>query len=194
VKGSKRTQFRRGQREDADLIVRLIDMSSQGGIGAHYRQLYGEDIDWRHRARLEIAAGGDELGFQNAVFVMVGGEVAGGMVLNALRSTMVLTSPADSRAGLIERLIARMPGALFIRELAVFPMFRGRGIGRLMIEFAGETAAARNIETVTLTVNADNAPARALYDSAGFAEQASARIEDHVVLLLAMKLSHPGQA
>jgi hypothetical protein len=113
VKASSRLRFRRGAREDADLIVRLIDMSSHGGIGEHYRQIYGGDIDWKHRARLEIASGGSELGFQNAIFVCSGADVAGGMILNSLGGPFIFTSPAETRAGAIERLIARAQGLRF---------------------------------------------------------------------------------
>jgi hypothetical protein len=99
VKSQARLRFRRGAREDADLLVRLIDMSSHGGIGEHYRQIYGGEIDWKNRARLEIASGGSELGYQNAILIASGAETAGGMILNPLRGTFIFASPPETRAG-----------------------------------------------------------------------------------------------
>ncbi len=184
MKGQATPRLRQARREDADLIVRLIDMSSHGGIGEHYRQLYGDGIDWRGRARLEIAAGGEELGYQNAVIITVGGVDAGGMILNPLKHSFVFISPPDSRIGLVERLIARAPGSLFIRELAIFPSYRGKGLARLLIEFAESFAVSRSIESISLTVNGDNTPAIGLYESMGFREIARSRIERHDVLLM----------
>jgi ribosomal protein S18 acetylase RimI-like enzyme len=186
VKPPPHPRFRKATREDADLIVRLIDISSHGGIGAHYRQIYGEGIDWRDRARLEIASGGPELGFQNAVFIAAGAEIAGGMILNPINQQIVFTGPAEGRAGQIERLIARAPGALFIRELAVFPSFRGRGYARMLIDFAREHAQTSGMNGVSLTVNAINAEARALYDSSGFVELTRSAIDGQDVMLMAM--------
>ncbi len=184
MRKSPAPRLRQGQREDADLIVRLIDLSSHGGIGEHYRQLYGKDTDWRHRARREIAAGGEELGYQNAVIISIGATDAGGMILNPLRTSFVFTAPPDSRAGLVERLIAKAPGTLFIRELAIFASFRGQGLARVMVEFACNYARSQGIDAVSLTVNGDNAPARALYESCGFAETHRSMIDGREVILM----------
>jgi ribosomal protein S18 acetylase RimI-like enzyme len=184
MKTGLRPRLRQGQREDADLIVRLIDVSSHGGIGAHYRAIYGADIDWKSRARLEIASGGDELGFQNAILVSVGKEEAGGMILNALRSVMVTSAFDESRSGHVERMIAKAAGSLFIRELAVFSPFQGQGIGRLLVEVANTVALERAIGAVSLTVNADNTPAVALYANCGFVETFRQNIDGHDMLLM----------
>jgi ribosomal protein S18 acetylase RimI-like enzyme len=189
VKEKARPKLRRGVRADADMLVRLIDMSSHGGIGEHYRQLYGADIDWRDRARLEIMAGGPELGFQNAVIVSIGGSDAGGMILNPIKNSFIFTGPEDSRTGRIERLIAKAPGSLFIRELAVFPSHRGKGIGRMLVGFAVDYARSQEIGSVSLTVNSDNAPARALYDSEGFSPIVEDRIDGRDITLMIRKLA-----
>jgi GNAT superfamily N-acetyltransferase len=184
MKPPPRPRLRQGQREDADLIVRLIDVSSHGGIGAHYRALYGADIDWKNKARLEIASGGEELGYQNAILVSVGKEDAGGMILNALRPVMVVSNSDDSRSGHVERMIAKAAGSLFIRELAVFSRFQGQGIGRLLVEVANTVALERAIGAVSLTVNADNTPAIALYASCGFKETFRQTIDGHDMMLM----------
>jgi ribosomal protein S18 acetylase RimI-like enzyme len=184
VKPEPRPKLRQGQREDADLIVRLIDLSSHGGIGAHYRQLYGPEIDWRNKARLEIASGGEELGFQNAVLISLGASDAGGMILNPLRNIFIFTNPPDTRSGQVERLIAKAPGSLFIRELGVFPSFQGRGLGRALVDFAFDYAKSRGIDGVSLTVNADNLPAIGLYASSGFEETARAKVDGRDMLLM----------
>jgi len=53
--------------------------------------------------------------------------------------------------------------------LGVAPAFRDRGIGRALTEAAAGWAAALDAATLYLEVAEDNAPARRLYDRAGFA-------------------------
>jgi len=56
----------------------------------------------------------------------------------------------------------------FVAYTAVEPLARGRGAGRAMMDAAEGYARARGLRYVSLMVTEDNAPARALYDKAGF--------------------------
>lgn len=55
----------------------------------------------------------------------------------------------------------------FIKDLAVAPSWRGRGLGRAMLLSLAAELAARGAAHVDLKVMADNAPAVALYRSVG---------------------------
>lgn len=61
-----------------------------------------------------------------------------------------------------------------VQTIAVGPAARGRGLGRRLLAALVERAEAERVEGVMLEVRADNAPARALYESFGF-EQISVR-------------------
>ena len=52
--------------------------------------------------------------------------------------------------------------------LAVAPQGRGRGLGALLLAELEARARARGAACLMLEVRADNGPARALYDRAGF--------------------------
>ena len=56
----------------------------------------------------------------------------------------------------------------FIANIAVFPAFRRRGVGRALVETAMEQASA--LYRLTLEVRASNSAAIALYRSLGFVE------------------------
>lgn len=56
-----------------------------------------------------------------------------------------------------------------VHDLAVMPEARGRGIGRGLLEAVCAAAREAGACAVTLEVRHDNAPARALYASLGFA-------------------------
>ena len=59
----------------------------------------------------------------------------------------------------------------FLTELYVVAAHRGRGIGRKGLAAAEAFAKAGGAHALHLLVRHDNAPARALYDSAGFRAQ-----------------------
>jgi ribosomal protein S18 acetylase RimI-like enzyme len=56
----------------------------------------------------------------------------------------------------------------FIAYMAVEPAVRGRGVGRAMLDTAEAQARAAGLPHVSLMVTEENAPARALYDNAGY--------------------------
>jgi len=56
----------------------------------------------------------------------------------------------------------------FVAYTAVEPAARGRGAGRALIDAVDGYARERGLRYVSLMVTDDNAPARALYDRAGF--------------------------
>jgi ribosomal protein S18 acetylase RimI-like enzyme len=59
----------------------------------------------------------------------------------------------------------------FVAYTAVEPHARARGIGRALLDEAELYARARGRAYVSLMVTEDNAPARALYDRAGYATE-----------------------
>ncbi len=61
------------------------------------------------------------------------------------------------------------PAALYLVGFSIVPPRRGQGWGRLLLDAVLEEAAALGADDLLLTVSPDNAAARALYRSAGFA-------------------------
>ncbi|HZX68945.1 MAG TPA: GNAT family N-acetyltransferase [Candidatus Elarobacter sp.] len=56
----------------------------------------------------------------------------------------------------------------FIAYMAVEPAARGRGVGRALLDAAEAHARAEGLPHMSLMVTDENAPARALYDGAGY--------------------------
>lgn len=63
---------------------------------------------------------------------------------------------------------AHLPNSLYINTLAVDESARGKGVGGLLLDFAGELARGANCESLTLHAWGDNANALNLYTSKGF--------------------------
>jgi [ribosomal protein S18]-alanine N-acetyltransferase len=57
---------------------------------------------------------------------------------------------------------------IHINNLAIHPLFRQRGLGRLLLARVLEEATALGAPHATLEVRRSNAPARRLYERAGF--------------------------
>jgi len=76
-----------------------------------------------------------------------------------------------------------LPASAHVREirgLAVAPAAQRRGVGAALLEAAAQAARATGARRLTLRVLAGNAPARALYAAAGFAEEGVRRGEFHL--------------
>jgi len=58
----------------------------------------------------------------------------------------------------------------FLTEFYLLPDFRGRGLGRLLLEAAEATARARGTRALHLMVRPENSRALSLYQRAGFEE------------------------
>jgi ribosomal protein S18 acetylase RimI-like enzyme len=60
------------------------------------------------------------------------------------------------------------PGTLYIAGIAVWPSFRGRGVGTRFLEAARESAQSLGLRELSLLCFAGNTGARRLYERAGF--------------------------
>jgi ribosomal protein S18 acetylase RimI-like enzyme len=95
--------------------------------------------------------------------------------LKAHPTTLILLAYADERAvGLATcfrgfSTFFALP-LVNIHDLAVLPAFRGRGIGRRLLDRVAEKAKALGCCKVTLEVQENNARARHVYEAAGFAQ------------------------
>lgn len=65
----------------------------------------------------------------------------------------------------------RVPPEADVMNLAVVPEARRQGLGRRLMEALWEKLMALGVESLTLEVRASNAPAIALYEGLGFAQE-----------------------
>ena len=70
--------------------------------------------------------------------------------------------------GYLNLLINRRARSLRIYSLAVHPIFRGRGVGQLLMDRAVDVAYKEGLEKITLEVNISNFSAIHLYEKNGF--------------------------
>lgn len=91
----------------------------------------------------------------------------------------LLVSVADGRviglAAFQERKVSGGPFVpritLFVNDLAVLEGYRGRGVGRALLNRVAQIARERNLDGVELQVNARNENAMRMYKTLGFMEK-----------------------
>lgn len=171
-----KTEIRPAEPEDADDLARLINLASEGMSLYLWQQSASEGQDpWeygRERAR------NPEVGFnwRNSVVATLDGVVAGSVVFYPLPE-----EPQPIGADVPEMFIPILelenlaPNTVYINVLAVYPEYRGRGIGRALMEHVAAEASGRDL---SLIVENANEVARSLYHSFGFVTEASRPIVD----------------
>lgn len=168
--------------EDAAAGTALLARSMAGfgdallGLGSHARQLAVLEHFWRrsdnrfsHRlcefAMLEGEVAGLVLSYAGTRSAALNfGVVRGILKVFSLREALRFVRLALYEAGVTEVL----RDEYLLSNLAVFPQFEGRGVGRFLLQRADELARATGLRRITLTVEMENARARALYLSHGY--------------------------
>lgn len=92
---------------------------------------------------------------------------------------VIAETPAGDRVGLlwfgVNRNLVTGREEAWVYNVTVLPDYRGRGLGRTLMEHAERLARERGHPSLGLMVSRHNAPARALYERLGF------RITNHVM-------------
>ena len=158
--------LRPATKHDAATIVNLMDMASHGMARALWATLAprGEDPEAFALTRAQRDTGG--FSWRNTRILTEDGQLAGMVMCWPLPPAPLPVADIPPLACPLVDLENLAPrGALYINALAVFPAFRRRGLGRFLLDNAGQGPQA-------LITGSDNTPALALYRSAGFTEAA----------------------
>jgi ribosomal protein S18 acetylase RimI-like enzyme len=161
-------------RQDASHLAILVDMAGHGlpawfWASSPARPAGTSILEFgRERAR------GDFGGFswRNAYVARSAGMVAG-MILGYRQPD----DPGDAAEvpDIVRPLVeleAEAPGSWYVNALAVYPEFRGRGIGAALLEGALDRARSEGADTASLIVEDVNDAARRFYARLGFSERA----------------------
>ncbi|MHA3022165.1 GNAT family N-acetyltransferase [Mycobacterium sp. BMJ-28] len=130
------------------------------------------ETDWRAFAGVRLRALTDSFGTDDAQFRQESTYTAA-QWRRRLRAHAHFAVVVDNRpVGLIG---AQRQGseAVYLYSLWLDPAARGLGLGRTLVAEAVRWARTQRVRRVTLRVNADNARARSVYDSLGFAVSAA---------------------
>jgi ribosomal protein S18 acetylase RimI-like enzyme len=171
--------FRPAVRADAATIAALYRISSDGVADYVWSGLAapGEELQEVGRRRYERE--GTPFSYENCTIVETGGVVAGMLVAFPMRTDpgRVETDPVLAPYSTLE-----VDGSYYVCGVAIFPEYRGRGLGTRLLRLAEIQARTRRLRQLSLIVFEDNAGAKRLYDRCGFYELARAPIVPHPLI------------
>jgi ribosomal protein S18 acetylase RimI-like enzyme len=157
-------------KEDARALAQLIDIAGEGFATYLWTQsaVPGEgalDVGMR-RAQRE----GGGFSYRNAIVAEIDGRVAGlllGYRLAEPYDIGDLSSLSDLVRPLVE-LESEAPGSWYVNALAVFPEYRGRGLGSQLLAEAERIAGLARASTLSIIVADQNEGAKRLYLRTGY--------------------------
>jgi ribosomal protein S18 acetylase RimI-like enzyme len=171
--------FRPAVKSDAATIAALYRISSDGVADYVWSTLAepGEDLQEVGRRRYERE--GTPFSYENCTIVETEGAVAGMLVAFPMRTDpgRVETDPVLAPYSTLE-----VDGSYYICGVALFPEFRGRGLGTRLLRLAEIQAQARGLRQLSLIVFEDNAGAKRLYERSGYYELARAPVLAHPLI------------
>lgn len=171
-------QLRQGQRSDAADLACLYDSASRGAalwLWTGLRSPGQSAIEVGRQRILSLTA--SPTYFANFTVAEVGGTVAGAVTGRLIPIPYSRGDAADLPEVFTPwlELEAVAAGSWYLNVIAVYPEFRGLGIGSMLIGRAEELARAAGASLISLVVEEDNAGAHKLYLRHGFTEWARRR-------------------
>lgn len=164
---------------DCGAIARLYSISSDGVADYIWTQLArpGEDILDVGRRRYERE---DTLfSYRNCTVVDVDGKVAGMLVAFPMHVDPDATETDPVLAPYSE---LEEDNSYYICGMALFPEYRGQGIGTELLALAEAHARDKGFDKLSLIVFEQNAGAKKLYERSGYREVQRAAIHPHPLI------------
>lgn len=175
----EKTVIRPATKEDCADIARLYSISSDGVADYIWTTLArpGEDILDVGRRRYERE---DTLfSYRSCTVVQIDGRVAGMLVAFPMR---VDPGTAEVDPVLAPYSELEEDDSYYVCGMALYPDFRGRGIGTGLLTLAEEHARDKGFGKLSLIVFEQNAGAKRLYDRSGYREVKRAAVHPHPLI------------
>lgn len=171
--------FRPATKDDCAAIARLYSISSDGVADYIWTRLAepGEEILDVGRRRYERE---DTLfSYQNCTMVDVDGDIAGMLVAFPMYvdPTYVESDPVLAPYSELEE-----DDSYYICGMALFPGYRGKGIGSELLALAETHARDKGFNKLSLIVFEQNSGAKKLYDRTDYREARRAAIHPHPLI------------
>jgi ribosomal protein S18 acetylase RimI-like enzyme len=174
-------RFRMAGAGDVVDVARLFDIANDGSASAIWSGQAGPGESWLDVAVREMSKPDNEIFYGKALLAIVDGAVAG-MLSSVVHPTEFCELNEVNLEPLIRPFVMlrrQAPGFVFLREGAVFPQFRRRGLQRHLFNIIIETARNSNMPGLATTVHEHNDAMLALQTSLGFKVMDKHIVSDH---------------
>lgn len=175
-------KIRAARREDARKIAELFSISSDGVADYTWSTLAEPGKDVLDVGEQRYSRDNARFSHENCVIAELDGEVVGMVAAFSME-----TGESDYREKDVDPILApytklEEPNSYYIAGMAVFPEYRGNGIGSKFLEIAEQQAKALGLNRVSLIVFEENRGAKRLYDRHGYYEVAREKVISHELI------------
>ncbi|MFK7940653.1 MAG: GNAT family N-acetyltransferase [Roseovarius sp.] len=159
--------------EDAALLVRIIDMASDGVVPALWSEMSPPGMDAAALGHALVTAQDGDFSYRNGFIAEQDGVKIGGFIGYPLSKTPRPVDPNIPQVFVgIEELANLVPGYWYINVMAVVPESRRHGLGAAMLNKAETQARGCASAGLALIVAASNENAIRVYQRDGYTERA----------------------
>jgi ribosomal protein S18 acetylase RimI-like enzyme len=178
------TRFRPARKEDCRTIAELYRISSDGVADYIWRGLAepGEEpieVGERRYAREDTV-----FSYRNCTVAERRDEVTGMLVAFPVEEPDSDVGDPDEEVDPVLKPYSELerPGSFYICGMALFPEYRGQGLGTRMLELARQQADRRGLDELSLIVFEQNVGAKHLYERYGFREMDRRPVVPHELI------------
>ncbi|MGL4729761.1 MAG: GNAT family N-acetyltransferase [Bosea sp. (in: a-proteobacteria)] len=180
MSGTPQLLLRGGQEGDVDALADLFDMANHGDIAVIWGKEAGEGETWKHVCTRHMLDPRSEIHIGKAVVAEVDGAVAGMLFFFHLRpSPMMDVSGLPDHARPFAVLRNQVPECVFLRDMAVFPQYRGHRLATRMLDAAIGAGFRSGLKHAVAIVHESNTLLLAHYYKRGLAEVGSHTVLEH---------------
>lgn len=173
--------LRLAREKDCPDLVTLFDLSNNGLTRIGFAALAEPDEDWQAAGARQMARRDVEYSCANTIIAEWDGAVAGMMIFLVQPAILPpidaeAIAPADRAFAVLRQQTA---GAVYLRNMAVFPEFRGKRIGEKLVSAVIDAAIRISIREVSAIVHDTNTLLLAHYEKRGMREIARHPVLEH---------------
>ena len=172
--------FRAAVKSDSRNIARLYSISSDGVADYIWTCLAQPGQDILDVGQVRYEREGTPFSYRSCTIAEVDGEIAGMLVAFPMRVDTNAPPEEDPVLGPYSRL--EEDASYYVCGVALFPRFRGLGIGSRFMSLAQDAARVEGLSKLSLIVFEQNAGAKKLYDRLGYREVARAAVVPHPLI------------
>jgi len=170
------------RKEDAGTIARLYQISADGVADYIWTTLAEPGEDPLAVGTRRYARAGTAFSYENCTLAKVGEAVAGMLVAFPMHLDPDAAPASDPDPILAPYATLEEDNSYYVCGVALFPPYRGRGLGKALMRLAEAQARARGYAKLSLIVFERNEIARGLYEGLGYRETARAAIVPHPLI------------
>lgn len=187
IKGYDMTiTYRQGKKEDSQRIAELDYIASDGAVEYLFHDLVPG------RSAMQLLSDGLQQDtfphtFRSSIVAISDQEVVG-MALSYPAQFHCITSelenflPADRLERFRDFYSSRVEGSYFLDAMSVDGEYRGKGIGKALLDQTKDKARSEGFTELSLIVFADNTTAVSFYEQSGFKRVKSIKLEAHELI------------